>query len=116
MYPAIAEILRYIAHAEDTFSWNKETAIDADNLLPVIGKFSLVEILVIVFKILSYIRGLTVLLQNRWLDIIRGMELVQDVQKDLNKVREEVDDWSKICFEMVAPVVQEVGTEKPNIP
>ena len=68
------------------------------------------------FNVLAYIRGLTVMLQQRSLDIVQGIELVQDVQEQLKELREEVDDWHAIWFQLAVDMTEEVGTEKPSIP
>ena len=69
-----------------------------------------------VFNILTYIKSLTVLHQQRSLDIVQGIELVQDVQEQLKELREKVDDWHKMWFESAVDMAEEVGTEKPLIP
>lgn len=69
-----------------------------------------------VFNVLSYIKGLTLLLQHQSLDIVQGIELVQEVQEQLKELREEIDDWHKIWFELAVDMIEDVGTEKPSIP
>ena len=56
------------------------------------------------------------LLQQRSLDIVQGIELVQDVQEQLKDLREEIDDWHGIWFHSAVDIVQEVRTEKLSIP
>ena len=116
LYPAAVVALRDIAYGEDSVSWNRETVSDANGLLSAIEKFSFLLILMVVFNVLSYIKGLTVLLQQRSLDIVQGIELIQDVQEQLKELREDIDDWHKIWFELTVDLVEEVGTEKPSIP
>ena len=50
------------------------------------------------------------------MDIVQGIDLVQDVQEQLKELREEVDDWHKMWFESTVDMAEEVGTEKPSIP
>ena len=116
MYPAIIGALSDIAYGKDSVSWNRETVSDANYLLSAIEKFSFLLTLVVVYNILSYIKGLTVLLQQRSIDIVQGITLVQDVQGQLKELREELDDWNKFWFQMVVEIAEEVGTEKPSIP
>ena len=116
LYPATVVALRDIAYGEDSVSWNRETVSDANGLLSAIEKFSFLLILMVVFNVLSYIKGLTVLLQQRSLDIVQGIELIQDVQEQLKELREDIDDRHKIWFELTVDLVEEVGTEKPSIP
>ena len=54
-------------------------------------------------------------LQQRSLDIIQGIELVQDVQEQLKQLCEEIDDWHGISFQSAVDIVEEVGTEKPLV-
>ena len=116
LYPAIIQALHDIAYGEDSVFWNRDTVNDANGLLSAIEKFSFLLTLIIVFNVHSYIKGLTVLLQQRSLDFVQGIELVQDVQEQLKELREEIDDWHGIWFQSAVDIVEEVGTEKPSIP
>ena len=120
LYPAIIGALigalSDIAYGKDSVSWNRETTSDANGLLSAIEKFSFLLALVVVYNILGYIKGLTVLLQQRSIDIVQGITLVQDVLGQLKELREELDDWNKIWFQMAVEIAEEVGTEKPSIP
>ena len=93
LYPAIVQSLHDIAYREDSVSWNRDTINDANGLLSAIEKFSFLLTLIVVFNALSYIKGLTVLLQQRSLDIVRGIELVRDLQEQMKELHEEIDDW-----------------------
>ena len=57
-----------------------------------------------------------VFLHQRSLNIVQGIELVQDTQEQLKELWEEVDDWHKSCFELDVDLADEVGTKKPTIP
>ena len=116
IYPAIVVALHDIAYLEDSVSWNRETISDANDLLSAMEKFSFLVTLMVVFNILSYIKGLTVLLQQRSLDIVQGIELVKEVQEQLQELREEIDDWHKMWFKLAVEMAEELGTEKPTIP
>lgn len=116
LYPAIVQTLHDIAYGEDSVPWNRDTVNDANGLLSAIEKFSFLLMLIIVFNVLSYIKGLTVLLQQHSLDIVQGIELVQDIQEQLKELHEEIDDWHGIWFQSAVDIVEEVGTKKPSIP
>ena len=117
LYPAIVQALHDIAHGEDSVFWNRDTVSVANGLLSTIEKFSFLLTLVVVFNVLSYIKGLTVLLQQQSsLDIVKGIEMVQEVQEELKEVREEVDDWYKIWFKSAIDMAEEAQTEMPSIP
>ena len=78
LYPAIVVALHDIAYKEGSISWNRET-IDANGLLSAVEKFYFLLTLILVFNVLSYIKGLTVLLQQQSLDIVQGIKFVQEV-------------------------------------
>ena len=59
LYPAIVEALHDIAYGEESVPWNRETVNDANSLLA--ATFVLALMVVV-----SYVRGLTVLLQQRY--------------------------------------------------
>ena len=73
LYPALVQALSDIAYGEDSVSWNRETITNTNSLLAAIERFSFVLALVVVFNVLAYIRGLTVMLQQRSLDIVQGI-------------------------------------------
>ena len=56
------------------------------------------------------------LLQQRSLDIVRGIELGQDVQEQLKQLHDEIGDWHSIWFQSAEDIAEDVGTEKPSIP
>ena len=59
------------------------------------------------------------LLQQHSLDIVQGIELVQDVQdiqEQLKELRDEIDDWHGIWSQPAVDIVEEVGTDKSSIP
>ena len=56
------------------------------------------------------------MLQQQSLDIVQGIELVQEVQEQLKELREEIDDWHKIWFKLAVDMAENVGTERPSIP
>ena len=116
LYPVIVQALDDIARGEDFVTWNRDTVNDANGLLSAIERFSFLLTLIVVFSVLSYIKGLTLLLQQSSLDIVQGIQLVQEVQEQLKELREQIDDWHKIWFQLAVDMAEEVGTEKPSIP
>ena len=114
LYPAIIQSLHGIAYGEDSVSWKRDNINDASGVQCAIEKFSFLT-LIVVFNILSYIKGLTVLLQQQSLDIVQGIELVQDVQEQLKKLRDEIGDLHSIWFQSALDIAEEVGTEKPSL-
>ena len=110
LYPAIVLSLSDIA-----VKWNRETVKDATGLLVAIERFPFLIILIVVFNVMSYIKGLTVLLQLRSLDIVKAMDMVEDVQAQLADIRGKVDHFHKTWFQSAVDMTKEVGVEKPSI-
>ena len=44
-------------------------------------------------------------------DTVQGIELIQDVQKQLKELREETDVWHKIWYELAVDMAEQVETE-----
>ena len=86
LFPVTVQVLSDIAHNQDSVSWNNNTIRDAYGLLAAIEKFSFLVTLVMVQNLMSYIKALTKLLQGRSLDIVYGIELVEDMQKQLKEI------------------------------
>ena len=94
LYPAIVWALHGIAYGENSVSWNRVTVNDANGLLSAIEKFSFLLTLMVVFKVLHYIKGMTVLLQQRSLDIFRELNWFRMCRNSyVKELREEVSDW-----------------------
>lgn len=55
-------------------------------------------------------------MQERSLDIVQGIALVKDVQKQLYEIREDVDEWHSVWYSMAKNRAEEEGTEEPGIP
>ena len=108
--------LHDIACGEDCVPWNRDTINDANSLPSAVEKFSFLLTLVVVFNVLGYIKGLTLLLQQRSLDIVHRIQLVQNVQVQLKQVCDDIDTWHNIWFRSATDIPQNVGTELPSIP
>ena len=52
----------------------------------------------------------------RSLDIVQAMEMVGDVRKQLEEIRDDVEEWHKVWFIMASDIAGEEGTEDPCIP
>ena len=74
--------------------WNAETRSDAQSLFLTLFRFSIVAALVTTQEILSYIRGLSVKLQGRYVDAIRAHREIENVKSTLIKLRSGIDTFS----------------------
>ena len=115
LYPAIIQSLVDIAEGGNTVTWSRDTVNNASGLLVAIEKFSFLVTLVVVQNVIGYIKGRTKLLQERSLDIVQGIALVEDVQKQLYEIREDVDEWHSVWYSMAKNRAEEEGTEEPGI-
>ena len=115
LYPVIIESLHDIAFKKDSITWNRETISNANGLHGAIEKFYFILSLVVAFKILGYIRGVTIMLQKRSLDIVQGIQLIKDVQQQLQETRESIDDRHKAWFKIAVEMAEEQGIT-PSIP
>ena len=114
LYSAIVQSLHGIAYGEDSVSWKRYNINDANGVQCAIEKFSFLLTLIVVFNVLSYVKGLTVLFQQQSLDIVWGIELVQDVQEQLKKLCDEIGDLHSIWLQSAVDIAEEVDTEKPS--
>ena len=82
--------LRDIALKEDTMHWNPMTIADPNGQLSAVEK---VVTLVNGCKVLNWIKGFTVMLQESSVDITRAMGLVEDTRKSLQDVHHRVGEF-----------------------
>ena len=86
-------------------------APEASSLLHAVCNFEFVFCLVTVQRCLSFVKGLTRLLQERSLGVFRGLTHVQMVQTSLENCRKYVAEFNGECFrrakEICEPFLQE---------
>ena len=71
----------------------------------------------VVFNIMCYIKGLTVLLQLESLDIVQGIQMVTaEVKEILSDVRENIVEHYKLWHKQAVELVQQSDCEEPSIP
>ena len=75
--------------------WNAETRSDAQSLFFTIFRFSFVVALVLTQKILSYIKGLSVKLQGRYVDVVRAYKNIENVKCTISKLRSDADNFHR---------------------
>ena len=89
--------------------WNSETRPDAQSFFLTIFRFSFVVALVITEKVLSYVKGLSVKLQGRYVDVIRAHE---NVKSTLAKLRSDIDNFHGKTYGEALLLCQSVGIEE----
>ena len=92
--------------------WNGETRSDAQSLFFTIFRFSFVVALVLTEKVLSYVKGLSVKLQGRYVDVVRAHNNIENVKSTLAKLRSNVESFHRIAYEEALLLCQSVGIEE----
>ena len=92
--------------------WNAETRSDAQSLFLTVFRFSFAVALVFTQKILSYIKGLSVKLQGRYVDVVHAHREIQNVKSTLNKLRSDVETFHTQTYNEVLVLCQSVGIEE----
>ena len=116
LYPATVQALDDIATRQDSVSWNAESIKNASCLLVSVSKFDFLFSLVICANILGYIKGLSIKLQGRSLDIIEAISMIQSVTVSLKALRNDVDTWHSQWFAFATDTAKDVETDLPSIP
>ena len=75
-------------------------------------RFLFVVALVFTQKILSYIKGVSVKLQGRYVDIARAHTEIENVKSTLNKLRSDVERFHTQTYNEVLVLCQSVGIEE----
>ena len=78
MFMPITCCLEEIANSSPA-DWNSETRSDAQSFFLTIFRFLFVVALVLTEKVLSYIKGLSVKLQGRYVDVVRAHNTIENV-------------------------------------
>ena len=92
--------------------WNAETRSDSQSLFFTVLRFSFVIALVATQNVLSYIKGLSVKLQGRYVDAIRAHRDIQNVKSTLVKQRCDVERFHSQIYNEVTILCQSVGIEE----
>ena len=71
--------------------WNRESWSDANSFLLAISQFSFVVALVLSHNVLSYTKGLSVKLQERYVDVVRAHNDVEAVKSAIKEAQSKVD-------------------------
>ena len=111
LFMPITCCLEEIANSSPT-DWNSETRSDAQSFFLAIFRFSFVVALVLTEKVLSYVRGLSVKLQGRYLDVVRAHKNIETVKSTLTKLRVDIENFHRKAYGEAILVCQTVGIEE----
>ncbi|XP_014675618.1 PREDICTED: 52 kDa repressor of the inhibitor of the protein kinase-like [Priapulus caudatus] len=120
-FEVFIELLSSVAHCFETITeqgltkWSRDSLTDSSQFLLAITQPSFIISLIMTSSTLSYIRGITIGLQAKALDIVRASVEVQTVVTALKNVRDRIDTYHDKWFAAASDICSAVGTE-PALP
>jgi hypothetical protein len=114
LLPEIVDTLEVFAKEPNT---RKPGAPDASSLVHALCNFEFVVCLVIVQRCLSFLKGLSKLLQEKSLDVCRCLKHVQIVKHSLEECRRNMDNFHRQCFNKARDLCEDldIAIKKPRI-
>lgn len=103
-FEVFIELLSSVAHCFETITeqgptkWSRDSLTDATQFLLAITQPAFIISLIMTSNTLSYIRGITIGLQAKALDIVRASVEVQTVVTALTNVRDRIDTYHDKWF------------------
>ena len=97
LFMPITYCLEEIANSSPT-DWNSETRSDAQSFVLTIFRFSFVVALVLTEKVLSYVRGLSVKLQGRYVYVVRAHKNIDTVKSTLTKIWADIENFHRKAY------------------
>jgi hypothetical protein len=115
LFSAVVNSLEVISEGART-GWNAESATMAKGLFHSIMTFEFLITLVVVKKVLGYIKGLTQLLQKKTLDICTAYSEVDNVKLSLAQVRQNIDIVHQAWYQAAVTIGDKIHAPEPSIP
>ena len=78
--------------------WNRETRSDANSYLLALSQFSFIVALHVTERVLSYVKGLSVKLQGRSIDVAHAYQDISMVKAALQEARRGIDTFHEIIY------------------
>ena len=100
----------------DSVNWSSNTVKMPVDCWLLIEKLSFSVTLVVVQNVMGYLKAVTKLLQKWSVNIVWAIALVGEVQKLLEEIRADIDEWHSVWFTMAQEISEEEGTEGPVVP
>ena len=92
--------------------WNRETRSDANSYLLALSQFSFVVALHVTERVLSYVKGLSVKLQGKSIDVVHAYRDISMVKAALKKARCGSEKFHEIVYSDAVALVHSVGIEE----
>ena len=115
LYPAVVKSLEVISEGSSR-GWNSESSKFANTLLICITQFEFIMAFIVGLRCLDYIKGLTITLQKRTIDICQAYDEVGSVKTALNEIRESIDTYHKEWFDDAVQLGRISNASEPQIP
>ena len=93
-------------------TWNSETHTTAGHLLSVIKSFEFIANLIIIQRVLSYTRYITVKLQKIEMDIMKGYSEVNVICTTVKEIGEDVDKHHKEWYDRIKELAKSLDTDE----
>ena len=95
--------------------WNRDTRHEAQSFLLALSQCSFIVSLLLTQKILAYVKGISVKLQGRYVDVVKAHQDIESIKSALKKARSTVDEFhDNIVYDEVLQLSQLVGVQESS--
>ena len=115
MIGSVAKALSIMDRNEDG-TWNSDTHTTAGNLKNIVQSFAFIANLVIVQRVLSYWRVITVKLPKMEMDIMKGYIDATVIRRTVEEIRKNVNQHHKEWYQKIKEIAEslDVNEESPR--
>ncbi|XP_041372811.1 52 kDa repressor of the inhibitor of the protein kinase-like [Gigantopelta aegis] len=117
------EVIAHGLHNDEGFdadlaqngNWDRNSKARASSLLNSLCDFQFIVTFTTVYKLLSRLHGVTVLLQKEASDIVSAVSMIDGVKEEYKEIRNYFDSYFEGVYQHAVSVAASVGTE-PTVP
>ena len=114
LYLPLVSCLEEISRSSPS-QWNRDTRHEAQSFLLALSQFSFIVSLLLTQKILAYVKGISVKLQGRYVDVVKAHQDIESIKSALKKARSTVDEFhDNIVYDEVLQLSQLVGVQESS--
>ena len=113
LYLPLVSCLEEISRSSPS-QWNRDTRHEAQSFLLALSQFSFIVSLLLTQKILAYVKGISVKLQGRYVDVVKAHQDIESIKSALKKARSTVDEFHGIVYDEVLQLSQLVGVQESS--
>ena len=107
----VVKALEVMDRNEDR-TWNSETHTTAGHLISVIKSFKFIANLIIIQRVLSYTRYITVKFQKIEMDFMKGYSEVNVIRTTVKEIREDVYKHHNECYDRIKELAKSLDTDE----